>query len=595
MRLFWPQFRHHRLFMKIFSVLVISIVLVTLLTLTITIRMSERLFMETFSITNSKVLSQIKQNFESYHNAVVNLSFSVSQSGAIRSFLSEEDTTSLEVVRSYFGMQQMMKRYRTAIDPYGAAITILGNNGRAYTPEQTLWPIMKEELLRHPLTDHALAEPRRLSYQLYTPDKAAAGEEPLIVATKVLMERTSDEVYGMLYVTIREQDFNQFYRNFTSKGNQVMLLDESGRIVSSDQRELIGSFSPELLQHAQKVEQQQLDYLEARVMGKDSIVLSQHLPSYGFYLVNLIDKQYAVGQVVNVKAVVLTSMGVVLVALIILFPIIRNMIKSLTRLVRQMSNLTKNNFNKINVSGSYEIQELGRAFNYMVDELQDHMRQLVTTQQEQRRSELAALQSQINPHFLYNTLASVKILVQQGSKEKAADTINALISLLHNSIGNIRETNTVEQELEQLRSYVFINHIRYGERIRVHFFVSPDCTSYHLPKLIIQPFIENAFFHAFIQKTEGYIHVMIAQEGQMLVCEVVDNGDGFEQGEKGNKLPSSMSNRQLFSGIGIRNVHDRITLLYGDSYGVKIMSQPGEGTRVRIWLPVLTDKNNTSI
>lgn len=591
----WLRFRHHRLFMKIFTVVVISIVVVTLLTLTITIRMSERLFMETFSITNSKVLNQIKQNFESFHNANLTLVGSVSQSGAIRSFLSESDTTSLEVVRSYYSMQQLMMRYRTVIDPYEAGIAILGTNGRAYTPERSLWSIKREELLRHPITLRTLAEPRRLLYQLYNSGEAASGDEPLIVATKALIERTSGEVYGTMYVTIRERSINQFYRNFTSEGNQVMLLDEAGLIVSSDQSELIGTFAPELLRYAKEVEEEQLHYVDANVMDMDSIILSERLPAYGFYLVNLIDKKSAIGQVVNVQAVLFTSMGVVLAALIILFPIIRNMTKSLTRLVRQMSNLTRNNFNKTNVTGSYEIQELGRAFNYMVDEVQDYMRQLVATQQEQRRAELAALQSQINPHFLYNTLASVKILVQQGSREKAAETINALISLLHNSIGNIRETNTVEQELEQLRSYVFINHVRYGERIRVHFFVSPACIDYHLPKLIIQPFIENAFFHAFNQKTEGYIHVMIAQEGQMLVCEVVDNGDGIDQGEAGNKLPSSTRNRQLFTGIGIRNVHDRITLLYGDSYGVKITSQPGEGTRVRIWLPIRTDKNNTSI
>lgn len=137
----------------------------------------------------------------------------------------------------------------------------------------------------------------------------------------------------------------------------------------------------------------------------------------------------------------------------------------------------------------------------MLDELNEYVEKLVETQKEQRNAELAALQHQINPHFLYNTLASVNFLVQQGSQEKAVQTIHALISMLQNALSNVSESITVTQELENLKSYVFINHVRYGERIRVNFFVSPDCMDCHLPKLIIQPFIENAFFHAFTRKS----------------------------------------------------------------------------------------------
>ena len=106
----------------------------------------------------------------------------------------------------------------------------------------------------------------------------------------------------------------------------------------------------------------------------------------------------------------------------------------MTLLARQMSGITENNFdNYITVTGSYEIKELGHAYNYMLDELNEYVKKLIQTQKDQRNAELAALQMQINPHFLYNTLASVKILVQQGNKEKAAATINSLISLLQNS------------------------------------------------------------------------------------------------------------------------------------------------------------------
>ena len=111
--------------------------------------------------------------------------------------------------------------------------------------------------------------------------------------------------------------------------------------------------------------------------------------------------------------------------------------------------------------------------------------------------------------------------------------------------------------------------------------------AFHVPKLIIQPFIENAFFHAFHERNEGYIYVLVSREANALVCEVIDNGIGMKGFDNGNNPQSSISNSHFFSGIGIRNVHDRIALLYGEEYGVTIVSNIGEGTRVKIKLPLL--------
>ncbi|KAI7247157.1 hypothetical protein KC345_g11991, partial [Hortaea werneckii] len=160
-----------------------------------------------------------------------------------------------------------------------------------------------------------------------------------------------------------------------------------------------------------------------------------------------------------------------------------------------------------------------------------------------------------------------------------------------NALSNVSESITVTQELENLKSYVFINHVRYGERIRVNFFISPDCMDFHLPKLIIQPFIENAFFHAFTEKSGGYIHILISQDAGSLLCEVVDNGDGMDTGEADLPLSGPASKRQLFTGIGIRNVHDRLVLMYGEDYGITIKSVPGEGTAIRIRLPLISGQN----
>lgn len=148
------------------------------------------------------------------------------------------------------------------------------------------------------------------------------------------------------------------------------------------------------------------------------------------------------------------------------------------------------------------------------------------------------------------------------------------------------ETNTVEQEISNMKDYVYINQARYGSQIRVNFFVTPESLTYELPKLMIQPFIENAFFHAFNKKTSGFIHIMIGTQGDTLICEIVDNGDGMVI-PSGKRLPTRQRNEQLRSGIGVRNVHERIEIMYGKAYGVEFSSSLGEGTKVKIRLPII--------
>lgn len=576
------------LFPKLFLVMVVSIVLVSVLILWTTIHMSTNLFTETFSITNSKVLNQIKTNFESFNEAIAAVSNNVTQSGSIRGFLSEGDADSLTMAKSFYNMRETMDRIQSITESYEVGITIIGINGRSYSTNRAHLQLSVDELKQEPITMEAAETPSRLIFDVYQ-NEATLGSQQMISATKALTDRTRSWIYGTLYVTMREDIFRQFYSSFTSRGNDVVIMNEKGEIVSSNREDWIGTTQLDLLSYARDMNNNSPRSINARVMDQDSVVLSEYLPFYRFYIVNVVDKDLAMGQLIDMKTVALICAAIVVGALILVFLITSQITKSLRRLVKQMSNITKSDLdNYIPVSGSYESRQLGHAYNYMLDELHDYVDQLVQTQHEQRNAELAALQSQINPHFLYNTLASVKVLVQQGNKDRAAETINALIGLLQNTISDVSQTVTVEQEVENLKNYVFINHVRYGGRIKAAFYVAPDCTHYHVPKLVIQPFIENAFFHGFIKKETGTIHVMVSRAGESLICEIMDNGDGIEGLVMGETLPNPKNNRQLFSGIGIRNVHDRIELLYGSPYGVTIMSKVGEGTRVTVTLPLIT-------
>lgn len=581
------------LFVKLFLVTIISIITVSLLSVAITIRMSDNLFLKTFSITNEKLLGQVKSNLESYNNAVAMSATLIAQSGSIRTYLTSSDSDSLALAMETYTMTERIKSIKSNLSTYDVAVTLIGANGRSYTTDTSLWFVSPEELNNDEITLQTRARPHEILYQLYY-DKDQEGEpEPVFVASKALYQHYTGNIYGTLYITFRDQEFQSFYKHFTNEGNDVLLMSSQGRIISSNRSEWIGQRMSSLLHAVGTLNKDELGSTRYTYEDSELIVLSEYLPEFDLYLVNLLDKDKAMGDMVDVKAITLMIMSIVLLTLIVVYLITRKMTKSMRGLVRHMSQIPTTGFSqRVDVSKSgYEVEELGNAFNYVLDELNDYVDQLVETQKEQRKAELAALQMQINPHFLYNTLASVKFLVQQGSKEKAAETINALITLLQNTVSNVQSTVTVRQELDTLKNYIFINHVRYGERIRVNYFIEPDSMDYQMPKLMLQPFIENAFFHAFNHKGEGMILIMISVQDDHLVCEISDNGDGMDlrstDAAETRALPETKRNRKLFSGIGIKNVDDRLKFMYGDRYGVDIDSEIGQGTRVTIKIPLL--------
>ena len=584
MRIKPERFRHNSLFSKMFLITVLIIVTISSLITWTTFRMSERFFIDRFSFNNSKVMEQIKESLGTFHYSIVIASNNLMNNGTIKSFLS--DTHSNRMLGTYYyNVKKQMDNIKTSVEAYDVEILVYGRNGISFAaPERPSWAKSDKVLQNHFITTNTLKHPKKLLFHLEQPRDQTQGG--MIVASKAFMEPTSKYIYGTMYFTIQETDFRKFYNSYTSLGNDVLVMDQSGMILSSNRTDLIGNKEVELLDYGVQLEKQEKKYMNADFKGTDHLIMIEYLPAFDLYLVNLIDKKAAFENIIDKKSIVLICILFIFLAIIIVFFASRKVTNSLSTLVKQIENTPKNEFDHyIPVTGTYETRQIGQAFNSMLDELHEYVNKLVLTQKQKRNAELAVLQQQINPHFLYNTLTSIKFMVQQGGKEQAGEMVNALISLLQNTIGTISETITVKQEIDNLKSYALINQKRYGERIRVNYFIEPECNSIHIPKLILQPFIENSFFHGFNKKSGGTINVLIWKEGENLICEVLDNGDGMELSE-GNNLPVTKRKSERFSGIGVRNVDERIRLIYGEAYGVSISSKIGEGTKVRISLPI---------
>ena len=245
--------------------------------------------------------------------------------------------------------------------------------------------------------------------------------------------------------------------------------------------------------------------------------------------------------------------------------------------------------------GREEIQELSKAYNTMLERINQYIEERMKIQEEKRNAEIHALQMQINPHYMYNTLASIKWLTWQGDVKKSTAVIDAFISLLRNTISNTDEFVTVEQEVANLKNYVLINQTRYGDAVGVEFYVVDKCKEYLVPKLILQPFVENAFFHAFPEGMEGEISVFIKEEKKYLRFDIEDNGVGMDAEQLYTLNNKKDKKSEHFTGIGINNVDDRIKLIYGMDYGINIVSEKDKGTTITILLPRKEKEHGNSI
>ena len=239
------------------------------------------------------------------------------------------------------------------------------------------------------------------------------------------------------------------------------------------------------------------------------------------------------------------------------------------------------------VGGTREVQELSASFSHMVGRIQQLM---VTVRQEEvnlRKTELKALQAQINPHFLYNTLDSIAWMCEQGQNADAVRMVHALARLFRISISKGHELIPIAREIEHAESYLQIQKYRYKNRFTYHFEVDPGCLDYLCNKITLQPIIENAINHGLdLMVDEGHIWVQVRQEGEDILFRVLDNGVGMSREQLSSILQHDPKDR---TGIGIKNVNDRLKIYFGKQYGLHISSEPDVGTCVEILMPKIQE------
>jgi two-component system sensor histidine kinase YesM len=242
----------------------------------------------------------------------------------------------------------------------------------------------------------------------------------------------------------------------------------------------------------------------------------------------------------------------------------------------------------IYVGGSLEVEHLGKTLRSTVAQLQKLMHDVLVEQEEKRKSELDALQSQINPHFLYNTLDSIVWMIEGERYEDAVFMITQLASLFRISLSRGKTIISIENEIKHAQNYMNIQNARYKNIFQIEFHIDEEILNCCTVKLIVQPLLENAIYYGVeCMDGDGEIQVLGYRKGEDIYIEVKDNGLGMPKEMVDALLTENNRVRKSGSGVGLINVHNRIKLRFGNAYGLEIESMPDEGTTVRIHLPYI--------
>ncbi|HUX51422.1 MAG TPA: histidine kinase [Spirochaetia bacterium] len=409
-------------------------------------------------------------------------------------------------------------------------------------------------------------------------------------AAKALTNPYSGRTYGMLLLQIDLSFLGRMLPESTTFGREVTLVDRSGEVVATDSN-IPGTMAPESLRNV-LFSDGPLRIIQSH--GQSDVYLTEHLSRAGLTLYERIPLSVFEGEIYQLRnRVLLLLLAVLLVSTGYAFIVARRISRPLIRLRNRIATEPKYRDGYQTtmpvapaVPRGDEVGAIFAGYDSLVHKLEVTVDQLVREQREKRKAEIHALQMQINPHFLFNTLKSIKCLVWTGRSDLIESVVNSLIRLLEQSLRNTDELELLSAQLDQVGEFVRIQEIRLSHPIDISVQLSEAASCCMLPKLIVQPLVENAIVHGIESRIDvGRIWVNGSVADDAVTLEVMDNGAGCEQEVIDALLGHTDVEETVSHHIGLRNVDARLRAVFGSEYRMKVKSRPGVSTSVSIRFP----------
>lgn len=416
-------------------------------------------------------------------------------------------------------------------------------------------------------------------------------DQPVLVHARIVKDYYSLQDIGSLVITIKPELLEQvFYDTATMEQGNVLLVNHNGSIIYDKSGKHIGGrVSFPFLGNGN----QDRNYYYDKYQGVDSLItyLPSHHPNWRLIAITPKDVLQAESEPIRNAAILL---GVFSLLSAILFDrmFVSRLVRSISNTVHGMRRVEQGIFTRIATNGRRghdESDMLVNGFNKMSSQIEELLKRIELEQDRKKKAEMQALVAQINPHFIYNSLESINSLAVLHGNKQISKMVIALGRLLRISISENQELVPLMKEFEHVKHYLDIQKFRFEDGFEYSMDLPEHLKSCQTMKLIVQPIVENALYHA-IEPMEqtGHISIRATEQAQEILIDIEDNGPGFDSKVLENFRSGMYEKKHQDSGVGLRNVHERIRIRFGSPYGMMICSSPGMGSIVRIRVPKLS-------
>lgn len=408
-------------------------------------------------------------------------------------------------------------------------------------------------------------------------------EENTVSLLRIINNTVTMEPIGVLMVNISESAFINTYKEIVNTyGTNVMILDNKNTVISVD-----GVLPKEVILDRFGLLDRENDSMVIEFEGKKYLCSYMSLPEYDWKIMigiplNQLKAEQGLYKIIFIIIMIFSGIFL-LISVMIMSKTITNPIKILVDSMKQMES---GQFIKVDMNtGNDEIGQLKENYNNMVDEIEKLIDRIYKEQKFKRKAELKVLQEQIKPHFLYNTIDTMKYLALTGETEDLYDALEAFGGYYRTSLSKGSEMITVESEINLIKDYLYLQKMRYGDIFRTVFEIDPLTLSYKTLKLIIQPLVENSIYHGIKPKIEkGLITIKTKLKGDCMIFEVEDDGVGMTSEELADISGENLDKNA--KSFGLRGTFKRLSIYYERKDLCKIESEKGKGTKITIRIPI---------
>lgn len=417
-------------------------------------------------------------------------------------------------------------------------------------------------------------------------------DDEMISLSREVQSYENGTFRGVILINLNMNKITEICNSFQEKQeNFICIINDKGELVYEQQNGK-ERFAFDEKENRQKLntalERMKESCFRLNYRGEKYLVTRTDMKTTGWTLVSMVPYKSVMAETMAISGVMILAVVITLiVTLLLLNRILTGVVKPLKKLEKYMVQVNPDNMDqRMEILTDDEIGHLSMKFNQMMDRIRNLKEQVIEEQEDKRKYELQALQAQINPHFLYNTLDSIIWMAETNDSNIVAMT-EALAKLFRISLNKGNEEISLERELEHVKNYLIIQSMRYADKFTYEISVDPGVERCRTIKLILQPIVENCIYHGIKKKRgTGKITIRAYRREQNLIIEVSDDGCGMPKEISRKILSDEIESENISgSGIGVKNVNERIQLRFGKKYGLSYSSEEGVGTTVTYVLP----------